>query len=300
MDLRPIARPALARLRRWRLRRALLRSDDLPPTLDVPISQAVTYAQMESDVYRRWCAELREEPIFHRKQWEHVYVLRVLEQRGMLRPGVRGVGFGVGREPIPAVLAARGCEVLATDQPLESVGAGGWRETGQYAGTLAALNERGLCDPLLFAERVHFAAVDMRALSTVRGGPFDFLWSCCALEHLGSLEAGVAFVAVSFELLRPGGVAVHTTELNVASDERTIERAQTVLYRRRDLEALARELRARGNRIEQSFHLGDRPEDCLIDIPPYRARVHLKVLHTKHATTSFGLLIERGGDGRVD
>lgn len=288
--LRRLARPVLARWRRRRLQRRLLASCDPPPSLDAPVSQAVTFAQVTSEAYRRWCAELGEAPRAHRKLWEHVYVLRVLERAGMLRLGARGLGFGVGREPIAAACAARGCEILATDQPSE----GEW--AGQHARSLEALNERGLCDPRLFAERVRFEARDMRSLEGLEGG-FDFLWSCCALEHLGSLAAGLDFVRRSLALLRPGGLAVHTTELNAASDGRTIERAQTVLYRRRDLRALAEELGRGGHRIELDFQLGDAPEDRLVDVPPYDAPVHLKMLHSKCATTSFGLAIERGGAG---
>ena len=39
-----------------------------------------------------------------------------------------------------------------------------------------------------------YREVDMRAIPTDLRG-FDFAWSSCALEHLGSLGAGMAFVA---------------------------------------------------------------------------------------------------------
>ena len=42
-------------------------------------------------------------------------------------------------------------------------------------------------------------------------GRFDLIWSCCALEHLGSPEAGLKFVRHTLGLLEPGGVSVHTT-----------------------------------------------------------------------------------------
>ena len=71
---------------------------------------------------------------------------------------------------------------------------------------------------------------------------FDFCWSCCALEHLGSLSAGMRFIERSLDTLRPGGWAVHTTEFNIFSDVATIERGATVLYRQRDLRWLMEHL----------------------------------------------------------
>ena len=96
---------------------------------------------------------------------------------------------------------------------------------------------------------VRYRAVDMNAIpDDLRD--FDFTWSSCALEHLGSLDAGAAFVLRQMACLRPGGTAVHTTEYVVSSDTDTVEKGGTVLYRRRDIEALAEQLRAAGHEIE--------------------------------------------------
>ena len=38
-------------------------------------------------------------------------------------------------------------------------------------------------------------------------GPCDFVWSSCALEHLGSPEKGMEFALASARLLAPGGSA---------------------------------------------------------------------------------------------
>ena len=43
-------------------------------------------------------------------------------------------------------------------------------------------------------------------------GSFDFIWSSCSFEHLGSLGEGERFVLEALRFLKPGGVAVHTTE----------------------------------------------------------------------------------------
>jgi SAM-dependent methyltransferase len=255
-------------------------------------SQAVTHRQCTDPIYQRWCGVLRERPRLHRKLWEYVYVLRALEQSGCLGAGRRGLGFGVGREPLVAALAASGCRILATDLAPDDPAVALWAASGEYGGHKAALNERGICPPEQFDERVSFAHADMRRATAV-GGRFDFVWSSCACEHLGSLDAGLDFIRASLDLLEPGGVAVHTTEYNVSSNGRTVEAGPVVLFRRRDLRALAQELRAAGHGIELNFQTGSDPEDRLVDLPPFDGACHLKLLHTHFGTTSFGLLIRK-------
>ena len=46
-----------------------------------------------------------------------MYILQILEDHGMLRPGRRGLGFGVGNEPIAAYAAGKSVAILATDLP---------------------------------------------------------------------------------------------------------------------------------------------------------------------------------------
>jgi len=51
---------------------------------------------------------------------------------------------------------------------------------------------------------------------------FDFCWSASAFEHFGSIDQGLAFIERIIECLKPGGRAVHTTELNVSSNDDTV------------------------------------------------------------------------------
>ena len=265
-----------------------------PPTLDHPVSQACTQAQFDTDAYRYWCGEIREAPRHHRKQWEFCYILQALGEAGMLAPGRRGLGYGVGAEPLTAVFAARGCAVVATDLDVAEAQRIGWTATNEHAGELAALNARGICPPERFAANVRFRVADMNAIpEDLRN--FDFTWSACCLEHLGSIRHGLAFIENSLATLRPGGVAVHTTELNCSSDRNTIDHAGTVLFRRRDLMALARRLASAGHELRLNFNLGDQPLDLHVDAPPYAVDGHLKLLLENFVTTSFGLIVRKAG-----
>jgi SAM-dependent methyltransferase len=264
------------------------------PVLRDPRSQACTQAQMEERAYAYWCTAIGEVPRYHRKQWEFCYILQALARHGMLAPGMHGLGFGVGEEPLAALIAQRGAKVMATDLDHTVAQALGWVATDQHAANKAALNGRNLCEPEAFERLVDFRVMDMNAVPAELAGQFDFCWSACALEHLGSIAQGLAFIEHSVECLAPGGVAVHTTEFNCSSNDGTLDHASTVLFRERDFQALAARLRANGHMIELTFDLGDMPLDRHIDIAPYSADNHLKLQIERWVTTSFGLIIRKG------
>lgn len=266
---------------------------DPPPSLAYPVSQACTTAQFDTEPYRYWCMQIREIPRLHRKQWEFCYILQALANGGMLTPERRGVGYGVGTEPLTAVFADRGCRILATDLDPENAQRAGWVNTSQHASHIAALNTRGICEPMRFAEQVTFRFVDMNHIPE-GFTDFDFTWSACCLEHLGSIQNGLAFIENSMATLRPGGIAVHTTELNCSSDDETVESGATVLFLRRHLRDLCARLRAAGHEVELNFNLGNKPDDAYIDMPPYTQERHLKLRIAQYASTSFGLIIRKG------
>ena len=263
------------------------------PDLRQPVSQLCTASQFEEPDYRRWCGALREAPKYHRKQWEFVWQLAVLDKAGLLKPGARGLGFGTGREKMPSLFAKLGIEVVASDAPKTTVETQGWAATGQHATSQDDLFHDGIVTEDVFAARVQFQEVDMNAIPAKLTG-FDFCWSSCALEHLGSIKHGLDFIDRSLETLRPGGIAVHTTEFNLSSDEATLETPGLVLFRRQDVLALAARLMAAGHRVWPiNLHPGDAPIDAHIDLPPY-ALPHLKLLAQGWVTTSLGIAVERG------
>jgi SAM-dependent methyltransferase len=261
------------------------------PTFPGLVSQACTDAQIRTEAYRAWGPRLRTPQIYvHRKQWEWFYIAQALEEAGVVRPGARGLGFGVGEEPLAAWFASQGCTIVATDYP-GGEHADAWASSGELATSLSQLNSEGICPGDLFDERVSFRRVDMREIPADLVD-FDFTWSSCAFEHLGSIDDGLRFVADQLRTLRPGGVAVHTTELNVSSATSTLETGPTVLFRRGDIERLAEELRAEGHEITCDFHTGDYPNDRWVDQPPF-TNTHLKMRMGEHVTTSFGLLVRK-------
>lgn len=178
----------------------------------------------------------------HRNNWEWAFVVQALHEREMLGSGRRGLGFAAGQEPLASLFSAAGCEVLATDMGADLAAEAGWVKTGQHASSLDNL----------FRQRVALSPVDMRKIPRDLRG-FDFHWSACAFEHLGSLQAGKEFVWNSFDLLAPGGVAVHTTEYNMDRDWGTVGAGNDVIFRRADLEEITKGITDHGGRVEQAL-----------------------------------------------
>lgn len=266
------------------------------PTLKGPVWQMCTAAQFEEDAYTEASQALfLPAGVKHRKLWEWAYIRSALLSHFGSLEGKRGLGFGVGREPLVANFAGAGAAIVATDLGGEEAAAAGWIETDQHAASLEALRYPGHCPADLFNQRVAFRAVDMNAIPVDLVG-FDFLWSSCSLEHLGSLQHGMSFIENSMRCLRPGGLAVHTTEFNVSSNGATMESSTLSIYRRRDIEALATSLASKGHSVPAiNFSPGDQPLDLHIDLPPYSSDRHLKLRVAKFDTTSFGMNICAAG-----
>ena len=72
------------------------------------------------------CGMLNHHFVFHRKLWEWVFVIHHLLQSGEVKPGARGLVFGVGSERLPALFAKLGAQIVATDAPEEIGEANGW------------------------------------------------------------------------------------------------------------------------------------------------------------------------------
>ncbi|GAC1385109.1 MAG: hypothetical protein NVSMB48_21580 [Marmoricola sp.] len=262
-------------------------------------SRLCTQAAWDQPYFADWCERIGVPAQQHRKTWEFAYIARMLELTGCLQPGKRGVGFGVGREPLVSAFASLGVEILATDLDPGDREAQGWIESGQHAvGEDAGLRTEKI-DKSDFEKLVTWRAVDMRNIPRDIGG-YDFTWSTCALEHLGSLQAGLDFVTASLGTLVPGGIAVHTTEFNLSSNEDTIESGATVVYRRRDIEDYVAALEAEGHQVAAlDFNQGSGLLDHYVDVPPYLAESEptLRFRWSRYSLTSIALVVRKKAEG---
>ena len=256
-------------------------------------SQICTQASLESDIFQDWVGRLGEwHGHMHRKVWEWCFITQALHERKQLHPGQRGLGFAVGTEPLASMFCGLGASICATDIFIDIAKEKGWVSTNQHASGMAELNSRQLCPDELFEERCTFRYVDMNDMPEDLG-EYDFIWSSCALEHLGSLAQGEQFIYNAMAYLKPGGIAVHTTEYNFSSNDSTIAEGGTVLFRKQDLEKIVSQLQANGHKVDLDLSPGTLPIDQIIDVPPYKHDRHLKIQLEQYVTTSVGLIIQK-------
>ncbi len=245
-----------------------------------------------ADEFFEFLKIIRHPPQFHRKLWEWAFILYHAEREGKLGTGMKALGFGVGVEKLPAIFASRGCIVVATDGP-NNIGQE-WRQTGQYSRDTTELFCDFIIDRNSFDSLVSFEECDMKNISP-HLRDFDFCWSACALEHLGSLEAGIKFIENSLKTLKVGGLAIHTTEFNVSSDTETAEYGPTVLYRRSDIDMIRARLEKAGHSVRSiTIPYASSAIDKHVDFPPYSHNPHLKLSLMNYVATSIGIVVQRG------
>lgn len=251
--------------------------------------------------FRRWCDALHLKPLLHRKIWEYAFVAQGLQEHGSLQKGTRGIGFGCGEEPMASFFASLGINVTVTDLAPEKSKDLGWVTTGQHTSSLQQAFYPDLITKEDFDARVSLEYVDMNAIPTSLAESYDFCWSICALEHLGSIRNGLDFIKNSLSVLKPGGVAIHTTEFNL-SDGDTIDNWQTVLFQKKHIDLLADELRSSGHELLPfCSDPGNAFLDKFVDLPPYdwesimqlKEPAHLKVAIDGFPSTCIGIIVRK-------
>jgi len=256
-----------------------------PPSMDAPGSQLCTAAQFGEPGFE----EIREALVtprrMHRRLWQHVYIVSVLASLGCIGKGRSAIGLGVQRERIPALLASRGMEVVAIGRPGETTPEESRGGLHLFFPEIVQLED--------FELLVHFAEADLRDPELDLGGPYDLCWSCAMAQHMGTLDRVTGLVEGSMNLLKPGGVAVHTMDFNVGSDSVTVEEPNFSIPRRRDIEALVTRLTRAGHEVlPLNLHPGHDTADGLVDTPPY-GLPHLKLQVGDHVVTSIGIAVRK-------
>ncbi len=260
-------------------------------------SKIITQSDFETKWFAEWCKVIQTPVRYHRKLGEFVLILDALEKAGMLSGLVprKGIGFGVGQEPIPSILSTFGCNVLGTDLDISDPNAQQW-DNGQLAKGKESLYKPNIVDENTFNNFVDYRTMDMNSLpdDSMLLNAFDFSWSSCCFEHLGSIEKGLDFIVNQMKYLKKGGVAVHTTEFNVFSDDETLDNDSTVIFRKQDIERLFERLRNQGYKpYAVDYNIGELPMDLHIDLPPYCTDKHLKLRLGEYTSASIILIIEK-------
>lgn len=175
---------------------------------DLPLNKVCRVSDGGNRLWRRGYDDLgfpAAPEVFHRKIWEFnqaLYGLRILRR---LAPDAKALGIGCGHEELMYFLANRIGRVVATDL-----------YEGKYLGGESAadvLDHPAKYAPFKFREdRLEVRQMNALALQ-FDGGSFDFVFCLSSLEHFGGERDKLAALREMHRVLKPGGVAVLTTEI---------------------------------------------------------------------------------------
>jgi len=252
--------------------------------------------------YKKWTDEMGKNLVhshltnsnclLNRKAWEFVFIAQALYERGMIADGKKGLGFAVGKEPLPSLFAKYGCKIIATDIDSSTEAGMIWTTSNQHAGHLEDLYKTDICDKETFFKNVSYSFLDMNNI-TSDFADFDFCWSSCAFEHLGSIEKCKQFLYNMVNCLKPGGIAVHTTEYNLSYNG-YMDAGWNANFGRADFREMYDSLTALGHHVEElDFQLGDLDNENYISYHPYD-KPHFKLFIDGNICTSFALIIQKG------
>jgi SAM-dependent methyltransferase len=262
-------------------------------------SKPLIYSDFNTQWYTHWAAQLRQNEAGRgkfkpraNKFWQNAIMSQALYERGVLQAGKKGLGFGVGKERLPALFASLGTEITATDQDFKSAKAASW-DNDQLAHGQKSLNAEGICPEKEFKKHVSYQMVDMKNIPDDLNNHFDFLWSNCALGHLGSIDDSLDFIEKSLLCLKPGGWAVHTTEANILSNKQTLDNTDTVFFRQSDLFKLFAKLSKQGYIVDTlKFNLGS-GKDLKFTLSPEWGSDYSKLLFDGFMATQILLIIHK-------
>ena len=167
-------------------------------------------ADLENEEWRNVLKEIKckiDKSNFHRKIWEYVQIIYCLKKLKFLTPQSICLAIGAGREPILYYLTYKVKKVYGIDL-YEGVFFGGEDESdiptsvGKYA-------------PFPYVEDklilTRMDALDLKFPDNY----FDFVFSASSIEHFGNKRRILRAIKEMYRVLKPGGVAVITTELKL-------------------------------------------------------------------------------------
>lgn len=177
-------------------------------TADLALNKVCRLSDSANPLWRQGFADLGfpDAPArFHRKVWEFNQTLYGLRKLGRLTPGSVALGIGCGHEELMYFLANRIARVVATDL-YEGSYLGGESDADvlEHPAKYAPFNFR---EDHLEVRRMNGLALD------AADGSFDFAFCLSSIEHFGTVRDKRQAFREMFRVLKPGGVAVVTTEV---------------------------------------------------------------------------------------
>jgi SAM-dependent methyltransferase len=148
---------------------------------------------------------LKEEPSYHRKQWEFAIIYGALNSLGYLRANKTGLGLGVGHECLLRLFANKCKEIVGIDKYDQH---SSWEE--------ARFDIQEIQSGI---PNLEIRNQDMRDLSNFKDESFDFVWSSCSIEHVDSVVELCEIFQHVHRILKPNGVFAFTSEYTLPAPD---------------------------------------------------------------------------------
>lgn len=141
---------------------------------------------------------------YSRKAWEFIQVYEGLKHLGLLNGESKAIGLGVGHENLIYAFTNVCQHVTATDL----------YDSQNWSTASMAVQEIYERNPFPYErDRLTVQHMDMTQLD-YPDASFDFVWSCCAIEHVNNFRDLHRVYQEIHRVLKPGGIAALTTEFN--------------------------------------------------------------------------------------
>tara|TARA_B110000879_G_C11179535_1_gene517634 strand:+ start:2083 stop:2913 length:831 start_codon:yes stop_codon:yes gene_type:complete len=260
------------------------------------------------DTYQTFCNSINEHPKLRRKQWEFFVIQHQLHTHLNTFEQKNGIGFAVGSEILLPYFIKKGAKIIGTDLDPNHENSKDWIDTNQHLSNNIDLQQ--IIDKPTFDANFTMDYVDMNNIpAKYLQNMFDFTWSSCALEHLGSIDNGLNFIINSLKCLKSGGIAVHTTEFNLSSEIQHCNHKSSSIYSKFDILNLKNKLEIMGYIVKPiQFDRENNSINNYVDYYPYcsgkdvslcneimknpKGKAHLNLfLHNKYVSTSVFIVI---------
>jgi SAM-dependent methyltransferase len=151
--------------------------------------------------------DLREPSRLHRKQWEFAMIFLVLRRLGMVRPDRVGLSLGGGTERLLYSLAHLIKHMTVTDlyDPDTVWDCARTNDPNEFVHVMRPFD--------VDDSKYHAVRMDMRSLDC-DDRSFDFCYSSCSIEHIGSDADFLRHFDEVSRVLKDGGIYVFTTEIS--------------------------------------------------------------------------------------
>ena len=248
--------------------------------------------QVLSPDFHYWISQLRLPLLINRKYWEYFVLLHQSFLAGLFeRSSSHVIGFGVGNEPIPAYFASQKVRVTATDY-IEGPSAEAWSGTNELL-NFEKLIRPDICSTAMFNSFITVQSVDMNNIPIQFHNKYDLCYSLCSLGHIGGFSYSRQFILESLNVLKPGGVAIHTFEMDLDNGER-YEHPDHTIFLKADVISIIAEVKSMGFKVERhALEQGNGYLENYLDQYPFGSSPHLFLDLNGHRSLPTVLVIKK-------